>query len=283
MASAAWKVIGASVTGRSHEATGKDCEDASDWLTEPGLTCLAVADGAGSRPLSRVGASLAVRRALETAGVFAASQAATDTRAQTASTADGGGTGRAVDAADPAAWLRVIFADVRDQITVLAAADCRDAEDYATTLAVAVVTSEVIGIGQIGDTIAVTGGGSSYQTAAPAPRGEYVNETTFITAAGALDELRITVLPAAEVDSVFLSTDGLRFKILDDLAAASPFTPFFEDLTAYARSPDATLDAVRRFLAGLDDQSGDDKTLLAAVKTRLAPDRIQEHARGSNN
>jgi hypothetical protein len=247
MATAAWKVIGASVTGRSHEAAGKDCEDASDWLTAPGLTCLAIADGAGSRPMSRDGASLAVRCALETARLLAAGQSA--------------------DPVDLAAWLRAIFAGARDQIYTIAAAESRDAADYAATLAVAIMTSEVIGIGQIGDTIAVTGSAGRYQTAAPAPRGEYVNETTFITAAGALDALRITTLPAAEVDSVFLSTDGLRFKILDDLAAASPFTPFFEDLMAYALSPDATPDAVRRFLAGLDDQSGDDKSLLAGVKT----------------
>lgn len=43
------RVIGASVTGRSHEAAGKDCEDASGQRAEPELTCLAVADGAGSR------------------------------------------------------------------------------------------------------------------------------------------------------------------------------------------------------------------------------------------
>ena len=42
--------------------------------------------------------------------------------------------------------------------------------------------------------------------------------------------------------------------------------PFFEDLAAFARSPLASDDAVRAFLAGLDDQSGDDKTLVAAVR-----------------
>jgi len=46
----------------------------------------------------------------------------------------------------------------------------------------------------------------------------------------------------------------------------NPFAPFFEDLAAFARSPQASGDAVRAFLAGLDDQSGGDKTLLAAVR-----------------
>lgn len=65
---------------------------------------------------------------------------------------------------------------------------------------------------------------------------------------------------------MFQSTDGLRFRIVDHLAAGTPLCPFSEDLAAYARSPSAASHAVRRFLDGLDDQSGDDKTLLAAVR-----------------
>jgi hypothetical protein len=235
-----WKVIGASVAGRSHQAAGTGCEDASAWRVRPGLACLAVADGAGSRPMARDGATLAVFHALEAASQFTST-------------------------GDPASWLRRAFAHARDQIGVVASARGRDAGDYATTLAVAVLTREVIAIAQVGDTIAVTGTGGRYETAAPAPRGEYVNETTFITGPEAIDELRISIRPAAGVDAVFLSTDGLRFKILDDLASGTPFSPFFDDLAAYARSPSATTDAVRRFLGGVDDQSGDDKTLLAAV------------------
>jgi hypothetical protein len=166
---------------------------------------------------------------------------------------------------DPAAWLRLIFGAAREQITARALADGNDADDYATTLAVAILTGAAVAVGQIGDTIAVTGRAGSYQTLAPAPRAEYVNETAFITVPDALGELRIDVTPAAQADTVFLATDGLRFKILDDLATAAPFAPFFEDLAAFARSPQASDDAVRAFLTGLDDQSGDDKTLVAAV------------------
>jgi hypothetical protein len=248
-----WKVIGASVTGTSHQAAGKACEDAAGWRTGQGLTCLAVADGAGSRPRSGAGAALAVERALARACAGADGQA-------DGQNGDGEGGG------DPAAWVRQIFEDARDQIAVLASADGNEPDDYATTLAVAILTSRLVIIGQVGDAIAVAGHQGRYQTMAPAPRGEYVNETTFITGPGALAELRITVTPAAEVDTVVLGTDGLRFKVLD-LPAGVPFTPFFEDLAAYARSPRATEDAVRRFLDELDDQSGDDKTLVAAVRT----------------
>ena len=167
-----WKVIGASVAGTAHQATGRQCEDACGWRAAAEVTCLAVA----------------------------------------------------------------------------------------------ILTGSAVAVGQIGDTIAVAGRAGSYQTLTPAPRAEYVNETAFLTGPDALGELRINVTPAARADTVFLATDGLRFKILDDLTTAAPFTPFFEDLAAFARSSQASDDAVRAFLADLDDQSGDDKTLLAAVR-----------------
>jgi Protein phosphatase 2C len=244
-----WKVIGASVTGTAHQGAGTGCQDACGWRSEPGITCLAVADGAGSRPRSGQGAALAVERALLTAA----------------------GSARRGRCSDPAGWLRLALQDAQEHITALAATRGNDPGEYAATLAVAVLAGEAAGVAQVGDTIAVLGRSGRYQTAAPAPRGQYVNETTFLTEPGALDQARITLRPAGAVDAVFLSTDGLRFKILADLAAATPFTPFFEDLQAYLHSPGASPDAVRAFLSGLDDQSGDDKTLLAAVRTSPHP------------
>jgi len=253
-----WKVIGASVTGTKHRAAGQEGQDAADWRTQAGLTCLAVADGAGSRPRAGHGATLAVGRALRRA-VCAADPGAADAGAAEPGAAEPA-------AGDPAAWLRLIFAEAREQITAQAAAHGHDPGDYATTLAVAILTRHEVSIGQIGDTIAVAGHQGRYETVAPERRGEYLNETTFLTEPGALAGLRIVTRPAAEVDTVFLATDGLRFKVLE-LPAGAAFRPFFEDLGAYARSPGASPDAVRRFLAGLDDQTGDDKTLVAAVRT----------------
>ncbi len=239
-----WKIIGASVTGTTHEAAGTGCQDASDWRANHDLTCLAVADGAGSRPRCGQGAALAVEQGILLAEGYA----------------------RRSDPGDPATWLPQVFEDVRRRIIALAAAEGNQSGDYATTVALAVVTGDVVCVGQVGDSIAVLGCGGRYETVTPEPTAEYVNETTFITDDHALDRARFTVRPADEVNAIFLSTDGLRFKILADLAAATPFTPFFEDMEAYLQSPAPSTDALREFLAGLDDQSGDDKTLVAAVR-----------------
>jgi hypothetical protein len=173
--------------------------------------------------------------------------------------------GRA-DADDLADWLRSAFVDVRAHMAAVAADEEQDVGDYATTLGVAILTGRAVGVAQIGDTIAVVGCAGKYRAVEPAPHSEYVNETAFITDEGALGQLRVTVMPSAEVDTVVFSTDGLRFKILADLATGAPFAPFFEDLTAYARSPAASDNGVCQFLDELEDQSGDDKSLIAAVR-----------------
>jgi hypothetical protein len=168
---------------------------------------------------------------------------------------------------DPVAWVRAILASAHAALSEFAAGQNRDLGDYATTLAVVVLMAEGACVGQIGDTIVVVRRDGAYETVAPARHGEYVNETVFVTDGRGVADARITVLPASTLEAVFLATDGLRFKILADLAATAPFPPFFDDLAAYLRSPDASADAIGRFLSGLtDDQTGDDKTLVGAVR-----------------
>jgi hypothetical protein len=238
-----WKIAGASVPGTLHLASGRPCEDASGWSSDDRLTCLVVADGAGSRPLSRQGSALAVQSALASAAGVP------------------GGRDK-----DPVAWMRAILSDVHGAIGEFAFAQGRDPGDYATTLAVVLLMEEAACVGQIGDTIVVVQRDGACEAVDPAPRGEYVNETSFVTDGQGVPGARITLLPAAALDAVFLSTDGMRFKILN-LAATAPFQPFFDDLAAYLRSPGASADAIGRFLSRLaDDQSGDDKTLVGAVR-----------------
>ena len=168
--------------------------------------------------------------------------------------------------ADPGPWLKATFEEVHRRIAEAAAGRERDRHDYATTLAVAVLMDGVVAIGQVGDTVAVVGGPGGYVTVAPAPHGEYANETDFVTHADFADHLRVQVLPAEGIDEIFLSTDGLRYKILDDLAASAPYEPFFVDAGRYARSREAAAESIERFLTAVDDQTGDDLTLVVAVR-----------------
>ncbi len=119
----------------------------------------------------------------------------------------------------------------------------------ATTLSVAVIAGARVAIGQVGDGIAVHGAGDAVDAVAVGERSEYVNETVFLTTPGALsDHLRTFCTSADAVDALALTTDGLRYQVLDDVAAGTPFAPFFQAAWAYARRADATPDAVAAFL-----------------------------------
>jgi hypothetical protein len=241
-----WKAIGASVPGTSHTSAGRGCDDSSGWLDGGEKVCLIAADGAGSRPLSAHGSRIAVDTVLEFGTALRDGEATMD---------------------DPEAWLTEVFKEVRRRIENVANGSEHDPHDYATTLAVAVLAGDVLAIGQVGDTIAVIGGPGGYRTVRPAEQHEYANETVFVTHEDFAAHLRLDTVTAEGIDEIFLSTDGLRYKILDNLRDAVPYEPFFVDLGTYARSADATPEAIARFLEAVDDQTGDDLTLVAAVRT----------------
>jgi hypothetical protein len=98
----------------------------------------------------------------------------------------------------------------------------------------------------------------------------------FLTAPDALDHLKVFTACEDPVRSVALSTDGLRYKVLDDLQATRPFEPFFRDSWTYARSAGPSSAAIESFLRDVDDQTGDDKTLVIAARD-FAGDPGPEH------
>ena len=232
---AGWRLVGGSVTGSLHRRQGRGCDDAFGWLVDGALVVAVTADGAGSRPgTSAFGAFTAVQAVLT---------AARD---------------------DPTVEhvFRSALLAVEDAAAELGVA----ADLLATTLSVAVITAEAVEIGQVGDGIAVWGTGDAVQAVAIGERAEHVNETVFLTSPGALSEhLRTFSTSADAVDALALTTDGLRYQVLDDVQANRPFTPFFHAAWEYARRDDATPEAITAFLEEVEDQSGDDKTLVLAV------------------
>ncbi|WP_433796777.1 PP2C family serine/threonine-protein phosphatase [Actinoplanes sp. CA-252034] len=254
MPAAEWKVLAASVTGGSHRLTGAPCQDASGWRAGPGMICLAIADGAGSRPRSEIGSRAAVDAVLDLL------DATTDPELATGD-----------DPAPVTAWLREALAGARERLEHTAEESGATLDDYATTLAVALLTGRFMGLAQIGDALAVAGDADGYRTVQPPPRHEYANATTFLTASGYTDAVRLHVEPIDGLTDLVLSTDGLRLQILEDLAASTPYADFFTDTCKYARDPAADEAAIERFLTDMPDQSGDDKSLLIAVRVPEGP------------
>ncbi len=236
-----WTIIGNSVAGVSHVSRGRGCEDSHGWSQRSGVVCLVVADGAGSQENSAIGSEAAVRASLEWANMLGA------------------------DSALPLD-MRQCFESALESVVKHAEDEDVDTSTLATTLGVVVIRGGRLHVGQVGDTIVIVRqDDGTLETVSPAEKFEYVNETVFITSETAFDHLRLAEMDAERVTGVALSTDGLRFKILSDLEAYVPYEPFFEDVFTYAAGGRASNTAVAKFLDGLDDQSGDDKTLVVAT------------------
>jgi sporulation protein YlmC with PRC-barrel domain len=243
-----WKVIGSSVVGNSHTKVGRGCDDSYGWRRTSQSICLVVADGAGSEEHSAKGSHAAVTAVLDWAHRYS------------------------IDL-DEEKGLRRCFEEARSALKGVAERDHIPLHSLATTLGVAFVTNKAIKIGQIGDTIVVirkTNG--SYLTVKPPEKFEYVNEAVFLTSDIAFDYFREDAFDSNEVEAIAASTDGLRFKIASDLATYEPYVPFFEDLFAFTAKPNSKRDAIEKFLIEIEDQSGDDKTLLVAVRVEPAAD-----------
>src|SRR5262249_21897575 len=127
-----WRVVGASVRGTGHERAGLPCQDAHGWRILPeGTLVMVVADGAGSAPFAEVGAEIAVRTALETVGHWALPPP--DVCAE---------------------WdilLRDVLCEARTAIEKEAVTRAVSPRDFATTFLLAIATSELVAVVQVGD------------------------------------------------------------------------------------------------------------------------------------
>jgi hypothetical protein len=243
-----WKVLGGSVVGRAHATKSLPCQDASGWHSGENCTCLVIADGAGSRSHSEKGAQTAVAAML--------------------------GWAASLTEVPQLEHVRDAFALARAAVETEAGAAELPAEDFACTLATVLICQDAFYFVQVGDSLAfVRRLDGSIFTVEPPGRSEYINETTFLTSDEWDQALRLSELPGGDVESVAVSTDGLQFEILSDVQASLPYVPFFDDAFAWAETDSAQTDGLMAFIDQLDDQSGDDKTLLLAVRTECSEDQ----------
>ncbi len=250
-----WTVVGSSVAGSSHAARGVACQDAFAHHETDGVVVIAVADGAGSKAKSDVGARIAVERAV--AHLAARGKAALDSSL--------------AGAAEAA--LQAIKEE--------AASAGAEVSDYAATLLLAVAAADRARVFQIGDGAIVAcaavqnpilvNGETPYHFTWP-PRGTYANETTFLTSPAALATAQEAVWPGP-IEGIAVITDGLQ-RVALDFAKARPFDKFFLPLFAFATYAPADManEKLVEFLGSpkVRKKTDDDVTLvLAAVAVPL--------------
>jgi hypothetical protein len=255
-----WRVIGASVQGSSHYKQDLPCQDAHRYRILPnGIILLAVADGAGSADRGSEGAHCAVTvmiDSLEAKLVESVPQNETE-------------------------WQELLveaFHQAHEALVHRAEAEDIPLHTFATTLTCVVISGEWLVVGQIGDgVVAVMAKDGTLFTITQPQRGEYVNETFFLTMIEALQQVEVQI-SYQPIQGLVAMTDGL-IRLALDLTSNKPYLPFFQPLLAFAAQVEDEAEAHEQLRAFLDSdrvcaRTDDDKTLVLATHSSVSESEI---------
>jgi hypothetical protein len=253
-----WQVTGAAVQGLSHQKLGLPCQDALEYRCLPGGALLvALADGAGSAARSELGAQAAVQAAMDTlVSSLECSQPA--------------------ECCDRVDLLWETFESARSALIKLAEERDEPLHDFATTLTCLAATPDQLIVGQLGDGAVVARGADGLlNTVTTSQRGEYANETFFLTQEQALEQVAIQVINLP-VQALAVMSDGLT-RLALKRPNNEPHPPFFKPLFAFvetwAPSNDGAQasEALAAFLASprVCERTDDDKALLLALRPAI--------------
>lgn len=251
------RIVGASVTGPSHIASGQGCDDAFAWRQfGDSALVLTAADGAGSVSGTSAWGSWAATQ-------FVASPPVARNLVLDLATTSG-----TTEAAEPI--LRLLFSGALQHVAYHAKRLGLTLKETYTTLVVAVLTPERTWVAEVGDGIVAVPDGDSAQTILAEEKGDNAaTDTVFLQAlAKSPGSSAFRCMALDPVAAVALSTDGLRYQAtrVNQNYAAAP--GFFE---AMWRNVDRGLSStqLREFLGGLplkSDHPRDDKTLVMAIR-----------------
>jgi hypothetical protein len=281
-----WKYIARSAIGTSHQKLDLPCQDYGDCQVKGHCLVGAVADGAGSAKFAELGSRAVVKSALRFITTHGMPFMDEDSRSL----------GKKI--------LRVlnldVNTDVRDVIQVFKSDgqfptehevntffrellegciedlqreakqhNC-DVKDLASTLLVFIAHRDWLVGMQVGDGLLVVRKRQEkdYQLAMKPYKGEFANDTMFVTSDGAIASMQTVVLPKP-CDFICAATDGIQ-NVAVRLSDWSPFGPFFLPLEEYLRETDNPEDNDQYLMDFLNSdrlnaRTDDDKTLLIAV------------------
>jgi hypothetical protein len=142
-------------------------------------------------------------------------------------------------------------------------------DDLACTLLIVIATPDGVTAMQIGDGfITVRYSESAPELLFPPDKGEYINETTFVTSVNALTEMQVVIQPK-QPEFICASTDGLE-RLAIQISDSTPFAPFFNPLEQYLRETDNLKESDEYLMSFLNSdrlnaRTDDDKTLFLCI------------------
>lgn len=249
-----WRVFAAAATGKSHLDGGIPCQDAFFSKRVGDTLVAAVCDGAGSQPLSHLGAA-----ALSQGIVQALAQRLED-----------GGSLPVEDAVALHALVADAIATVRGALERVAVCDGAELQQFAATLVGVVAHAQGGAFFHVGDGQGVAELADGQVALSLPENGEYANETYFVTGEAWREHLRIVPF-APGATRLALMSDGAASFVLDKGQRAL-FGAFVDPVCTWLAATADDAAAQAGLLATLDDArthriTGDDKTLLLALWT----------------
>jgi serine/threonine protein phosphatase PrpC len=268
-----WKAISRSEVGTSHRQENIPCQDYGDYRLFGDVIVGVVADGAGSAKYSHVGSELAVNTVIDLiARNFYKSEQKKLSPIEFARNfhkSEQEKLSPPLREEESKQMFTEIVQEIIAQLGKTAKQNNCDIKDLACTLLIFIATPEWLVAMQIGDGLMVVRPQNSpdYQLLFKPHKGEFVNETTFVTCSHALEEMQVKVIPSPEF--IAAATDGLE-NVAITLKNCQPFPGFFQPLETYLQSttdPNQEDEYLVNFLQSeaLNKRTSDDKTVLLSI------------------
>lgn len=246
------KLAFAAVAGRKKEDKRGACQDAVFGKGLNGTSCVALADGAGSRRLSGTGARRAVRVVVEYVlanfdSLF--DQVLRDEKRNAASS---------------------ILDLISEELSSDRFSRRGSLEDYACTLIFAAAHEDRLLLGHLGDGLAFSVSTDSAEIASLPDNGEFANETYFLTGRDAIDHFRLEAKKLETPKSILLASDGAAVSLLrrSDHAVAPAVARMCEWTVLHPRK--AMNAALRANLEGMFRENTTDDCSIAILADPMA-------------
>jgi Protein phosphatase 2C len=249
-----------SAIGTRHEQRGQPCQDFGSYRIEGRFILGAVSDGAGSAKYSDIGAQIAVESVLDAVALQLGEKVPTV---------------EAMTAAAPEMFHKA-FEEVRSALNREAEHTSCALQDFGCTLLAFVACRDWVAAMQIGDGLMVLRSHpeEDFNLLFKPDKGEFINETVFVTTTGAEDSLQVCV-HGSDHPFICAATDGLE-RVAVRMQDWVPHAPFFSPFEACLRqSTQSDRDLyLKTFLESdrLNSKTDDDKTLLACLYDAELPE-----------
>lgn len=255
-----WVTVGASVPGSRHRLLEEDKQDAMRVNLADDHLAIAAADGAGSAPRSAQGADVAASQ------FSSAMRRWKDTRPMTEKVSHQQVSQAVADA----------FANAAEQVKRTAQSQRRELRDYHTTLVALACAGDHGAVRHTGDGGVITLDRlGRLHLVSPPQRGQYVNETRFITMPGAPAQGQPAELEVANLAALVIFTDGMETLLLDreqrpSCRSAGSLIRWAQRWVTEERDPQQAADGLREYLLSdeIARKTDDDLTVCIAIPLR---------------